>query len=474
MTDADRYQENNEFDFEDEERGGSAEDWALFEQYLAEEEETGAPERGELREGIIVEVRPNELLVNVGAKRDGIVPQSDLARLDKEFVASLKEGMSVPVVVSKLTADEGMLVLSIADALQRQDWQRAEEMLESGEIGTYEVIGYNKGGLLVRFGHLRGFIPASHVVGLPRNLSEEERNKRLAEMIGQVIPAKVIEVDRRRRRLVLSQRLAEREYRAQRKAELFERLKPGDIVTGVVRSLRPFGAFVDIGGADGLLHVSEIGWTPVSHPRDVLRVGEEIQVEILRMDPERNRIALSRKRLLPNPWESIEERYQPGETVLVTITRVVDFGAFAQLEPGVEGLIHVSELADIDVAEPLKTVEPGDRVPVKILRVDSKRQRIGLSRRQADPIIGQRLLEEEARKAAGELAAPQPAETTAEAAEVEEAAAQETVAVEAGDGEPEPVAAAEPEPVTEEAPADSPAPHPAEEGAEPSGSGEAV
>ncbi len=406
MAEADRYHENDfeQNDFEQfHEQGkaeeGSPEDRALFEQYLAEEEEIGMPERGELREGIIVEVRPNELLVNIGAKRDGIVPQSDLSRLDKEFVASLKEGATVPVVVSKLTADEGMLVLSIADALQQKDWQRAEEMLASGEIGTYPVIGYNKGGLLVRFGHLRGFIPASHVVGLPRNLSEEERNRRLEALIGQIVPAKVIEVDRRRRRLVLSQRLAEREYRAQRKAELFERLRPGDIITGVVRSLRPFGAFVDIGGADGLLHVSEIGWTPVSHPRDVLQVGQEIQVEILRMDPERQRIALSRKRLLPNPWESIEERYQPGQTILVTITRVVDFGAFAQLEPGVEGLIHVSELADIDVAEPLKTVEPGDRVPVKILRVDSRRQRIGLSRRQADPVVGQRLLEEEAQRA---------------------------------------------------------------------------
>ncbi len=417
MAEADRYHENDfeQFNGQETAEEGSAEDRALFEQYLAEEEEIGMPERGELREGIIVEVRPNELLVNIGAKRDGIVPQSDLARLDKEFVASLKEGTTVPVVVSKLTADEGMLVLSIADALQQKDWQRAEEMLASGEIGTYQVIGYNKGGLLVRFGHLRGFIPASHVVGLPRNLSEEERNRRLEAMIGQVIPAKVIEVDRRRRRLVLSQRLAEREYRAQRKAELFERLRPGDIITGVVRSLRPFGAFVDIGGADGLLHVSEIGWTPVSHPRDVLQVGQEIQVEILRMDPERQRIALSRKRLLPNPWESIEERYQPGQTILVTITRVVDFGAFAQLEPGVEGLIHVSELADIDVAEPLKTVEPGDRVPVKILRVDSRRQRIGLSRRQADPVVGQRLLEEEAQRAHGpaETAPPEPEEPPA-------------------------------------------------------------
>ena len=371
-------------------------DEMLFEQYLAEEEDLSLPERGDLREGIVVEVRSNELLVNIGAKRDGIVPQSDLNRLESEYADTLREGETVPVVVSKLTTSEGMLVLSIADALQKKDWLVAEKMLESGEITVRRVVGYNKGGLLADFDHLRGFIPASHVVGLPRNMNEEQRNERLQQIVGQELPVKVIEVERQRRRLVLSYRLAEREYRAGRKAQLFEELTVGAVVEGEVRSLRPFGAFVDIGGADGLLHVSEIGWTPISHPRDVLRVGERIQVEVLRLDPERSRIALSRKRLLSNPWESIEERYKPNDTILVTITRVIDFGAFAQLEPGIEGLIHISELADITVAEPLKMVTSGDRVPVKILRIHPDRQRIGLSRRQADETVGQALLETEA------------------------------------------------------------------------------
>jgi small subunit ribosomal protein S1 len=371
-------------------------DEMLFEQYLAEEEDLSLPERGDLREGVVVEVRPNELLVNIGAKRDGIVPQSDLNRLEPEYVDTMLEGETVPVVVSKLTTNEGMLVLSIADALQKKDWLVAEKMLESGEITVRQVVGYNKGGLLADFEHLRGFIPASHVVGLPRNMNEDQRNERLQQIVGQELPVKVIEVERQRRRLVLSYRLAEREYRASRKAQLFEELTVGAVIEGEVRSLRPFGAFVDIGGADGLLHVSEIGWTPVSHPRDVLQVGERIQVEILRLDPERSRIALSRKRLLSNPWESIEERYKLNETILVTITRVIDFGAFAQLEPGIEGLIHISELADITVAEPLKMVSSGDRVPVKILRIHPDRQRIGLSRRQSDEVVGQALLEAEA------------------------------------------------------------------------------
>ena len=371
-------------------------DEMLFEQYLAGDEDLKLPERGDLREGIVVEVRSNELLINIGAKRDGVVPQSDLNRLEPEYADTLREGETVPVVVSKLTTDEGMLVLSIADALQKRDWLVAEKMLESGAITVRKVVGYNKGGLLADFDHLRGFIPASHIVGLPRNMNEEQRNERLQQVVGQDLPVKVIEVERQRRRLVLSYRLAEREYRATRKAQLFEELTVGTVIEGEVRSLRPFGAFVDIGGADGLLHVSEIGWTPISHPRDVLRVGERIEVEILRLDPERSRIALSRKRLLSNPWESIEERYKLNDTILVTITRVIDFGAFAQLEPGIEGLIHISELADITVAEPLKMVSSGDRVPVKILRIHPDRQRIGLSRRQADETVGQALLETEA------------------------------------------------------------------------------
>jgi small subunit ribosomal protein S1 len=424
-------------------------DEMLFEQYLAEEEDLSLPVRGDLREGIVVEVRSNELLVNIGAKRDGIVPQSDLNRLEDDYAGTLREGETVPVVVSKLTTNEGMLVLSIADALQKKDWLVAEKMLESGEITVRKVVGYNKGGLLADFDHLRGFIPASHIVGLPRNMNEEQRNERLQQVVGQELPVKVIEVERQRRRLVLSYRLAEREYRAGRKAQLFEELTVGAVVEGEVRSLRPFGAFVDIGGADGLLHVSEIGWTPVSHPRDVLKVGEQIQVEVLRLDPERSRIALSRKRLLSNPWESIEERYKVNDTILVTVTRVIDFGAFAQLEPGIEGLVHISELADITVAEPLKMVSSGDRIPVKILRIHPDRQRIGLSRRQADEIVGQALLETEVEnlenKAAAEQEGP-PSEPEASVAEPEESvgeAAEPPSEPDDSVGEPEALAPAE-------------------------------
>jgi len=358
-------------------------DLELFEQYLDADGDFDSPERGDLREGVIVEVRPSELLVNVGSKRDGVVPQSDLAKLDPEFVKNLREGQTVDVVVSRPPEDDGTFQLSIADALQQKDWIIAQKLMDSGEITTHKVIGYNKGGLTVEFNRLRGFVPASHIIDMPRNLNEDQRRSEFERRNGEEMRLKVIEVDRRRRRLVMSQMLAEREYRTHQKEALFSRLKVGDVVTGEVRSLRPFGAFVDLGGADGLLHVSEIGWAPINHPREALEVGEKIDVEVIRLDPDNQRIGLSRKRLNTNPWSDIENRYQPGQIIPVTITRLADFGAFAQVEPGIEGLIHLSELADISVAEPLKTVRTGDKIMAKVLRVDPKRQRIGLSRRQA-------------------------------------------------------------------------------------------
>ena len=360
-----------------------ASDLDLFNEYLEKGLELEQPDRGELRKGIIVEVRPGELLVNIGSKRDGVVPQSDLARLDQSYVRRLKEGDEVDVVISKQSDDDGVFLLSIADAQQQRDWLTAQDLLDSGHTSLRKVVGFNKGGLTVEFNHLRGFVPASHLLDMPRNMSEDQRIAEFERRIGEELRLKVIEVDRKRRRLVLSQMLAEREFRAERRDELFRNLKVGDIVSGEVRSLRPFGAFIDLGGADGLLHVSEIGWQPITHPRDALEVGQKIDVQVIRLDSDNQRIALSRKRALANPWESVEQRYQLGAIVSAVITRLIDFGAFAQLEPGVEGLIHISELADIAVAEPLKTVRPGDRVMVKVLRVDTKRQRVGLSVRQA-------------------------------------------------------------------------------------------
>ena len=358
-------------------------DQEMWEKYIEEGLDLDIPARGDLREGIIVEVRPSEILVNVGSKRDGVVPQSDLARMDPDFAKNLKVGQVIDVVVSRQPDDEGIFLLSVAEAQQQKDWLFAQELLDNQEITAHRVIGYNKGGVTVEFNQLRGFVPASHLVNMPRNLSEDQRREQFEARINQELNLVVIEVERRRRRLVMSEMLAERRLRDEAKTRLFDTLKVGDVIEGEVRSIRPFGAFVDIGGADGLLHVSEIDWAPINHPRDALQIGDKVTVQVIRLDGESHKIALSRKRVLPNPWDGIETRYHAGDILPVTVTRVVDFGAFAQLEPGVEGLIHISELADIAVAEPLKTLKTGDEIDVKILRIDPGRQRVGLSRRQA-------------------------------------------------------------------------------------------
>ena len=424
-------------------------DMDLFEQYLDSDEDFDVPNRGDLREGTIVEVRSNELLVNIGVKRDGVVPQADLTRLDRVMIDAFEVGQTIAVAVSH-TGEDGTFTLSISEALQQKDWVEAQSLLESGESTMHKVIGYNKGGLTVEFNSLRGFVPASHVVDMPRNLTEEQRRTEFEARIDEVMRLKVIEVERRRRRLVMSQMLAEREYRNSRKEELFRTLSVGDTLEGEVRGMRPFGAFVDIGGADGLLHVSEISWAPVAHPQNELERGQKIQVQVIRLNPEKQQIALSRKRLLENPWESVEDRYHTGDVVPSKITRVVEFGAFAQLESGVEGLIHISELADITIAEPLKSVKAGDEVDVKILRVDSRRQRVGLSLRQA---IGVLTSEHEA-DSVEPAAVDEPAtdesivveeSTPVEAGVIDEAdahteeASEEETTAEASDGEESPI-----------------------------------
>lgn len=398
-------------------------DMELFTQYLEQDTDFGLPERGDLREGTIVEIRPHELLINVGLKRDGIIPQSDLQKLEDGVSDSFEVGQTITVMVTRV--DDETFSFSISEALQQQDWIDAQELLDNGGITTQKVIGFNKGGLTVEFSNLRGFVPASHVIDMPRNLSEEARRAELESRVDTEMRLKVIEVERRRRRLVMSQMLAEREYRQGRKEELFNTLKVGDVVEGEVRGLRPFGAFVDIGGADGLLHVSELDWSPVAHPQNILKRGEKLEVQVIRLDMEKQQIALSRKRLLPNPWDGVETRFRLDTIVKAKITRVVDFGAFAQLEPGVEGLVHISEIADISVAEPLKAVQSGDEVDVKILRIDPKRQRVGLSIRQAMGVLVPEEMGEAAPNESASETMPEEIAETAEDTDVQENAGDE-------------------------------------------------
>jgi len=350
--------------------------------FLSDEYDYKRPKRGDIRYAEVLRIDDDEIIVDIGGKTEGVVPKGDLERMGEDALAEIKVGDKVPVYVLRPESADGDVIVSLNMARTMEDWRRAEKLLEEGEVFEGTVAGHNKGGLLVYFGQIRGFVPASQLGGLSRRSGHEERLGMLSKMEGQQLLLKVIEVDRQRRRLILSERAASREWRDQRKDELLEQLQEGDIRSGKVRNLCEFGAFVDLGGADGLIHISELSWQRVKHARDVLTVGEEVEVYVLRVDRDRKRIGLSLKRLQPDPWHVAEEKYEVGQIVKGTITNIVDFGAFARIEDGIEGLIHVTELSDGDFA-PRDLVREGEELYVKILSMDGDRQRMGLSLKQA-------------------------------------------------------------------------------------------
>jgi len=336
------------------------------------------PRRGEIREATILQIDEREIIVDLGAKQDGIVPSQDLDRMDDEFRESLSAGASVPVYVVNPRDQNDNLIVSINMGLQRYDWEKARELLSSQDAVDVRVSGYNKGGALVRWNRLEGFIPSSHLVST--NLSIDRKDA-MQELIGKTLGVKVIEVDQDRRRLIFSEREAQREWRARQKAKLLAELNVGDVVNGVVTGLRDFGAFVNIGGADGLIHVSELAWHRVDHPRDILHIGEQIEVYVLNLDRETNRIALSRKRLLSDPWDDAQFRYHEGQLISGYVTNVVDFGAFVALEDGLEGLLHLSEMGDGALKEPYSYVQKGDQLSLRISHLEPEKRRVGFTQR---------------------------------------------------------------------------------------------
>jgi len=241
------------------------------------------------------------------------------------------------------------------------------------------VAAANKGGLIVPFGNLRGFIPASHVVDLPRGMNEDDRLKYLENLVGKEISIKVIEVNRKRRRLVFSQRNAERENRNARKEVLLSELKEGDVREGVVSGLCDFGAFVDLGGVDGLIHISELAWHRVRHPNEVVNVGDKVKTYILHLDDSGKRIGLSLKPVQPNPWALVSEMYHIGQLVEGTVSRVEPFGAFVSLEPGIEALLHVSQISDDKTVDPRRELYEAQRVLTRVISIEADKQRLGLS-----------------------------------------------------------------------------------------------
>jgi len=344
------------------------------------------PKRGDAVEGVIVEINPTEILIDIGSKCEGIVTPRDLDHLDPSVRKSLRVGDKVLAYVVRPEDANGNVVLSLSRAMLEGDWRDAAKVFEAEEVFEKPVAGYNKGGLIVNIGRVRGFVPASQVVSVrpAQGGTDEEKEAAFAELLGQPLKLKIIELDRRRNRLILSERAAVREWRQGQKDRLLDELTEGTVRRGVVSSLCDFGAFVDLGGADGLVHLSELSWRRVGHPKQVLRVGQEIEVLVLSVDRERRRIALSIKRLQKEPWSTVEERYQIGQLVTGTITKLTDFGAFARVDDDIEGLIHISELSEDRIAHPRDVVSEGQELTLRIIRIDASRQRMGLSLRRVD------------------------------------------------------------------------------------------
>lgn len=344
------------------------------------------PQTGDIRDGIVVDKRSGELLVDIGYKSEGVVAGREIERLGEEF-RELTIGDEVPVYVMREDRD-GNLLLSISRAKAEGDWKHAEYLLESQDMFSGRVSGYNRGGVIVKIGQVRGFVPASQLSSESQALqiTEGDPDNRWVKLMDSDLRLKVIDLDRRRNRLILSERVAMREWRREQKEKLLESLEEKSVCEGTVSSLAEFGAFVNLGGADGLIHLSELSWGRVNHPSEVVSIGQKLNVMVLSVDRKRKRIGLSLRRLLPEPWDTVPDKYEVGQLVRGTVTKLVHFGVFARLEnDAIEGLVHISELADKRINHPSEVVSEGLELELRIIRIDTDKRRMGLSLKQAQP-----------------------------------------------------------------------------------------
>ncbi|HLF01475.1 MAG TPA: S1 RNA-binding domain-containing protein [Anaerolineales bacterium] len=338
--------------------------------------------RGEILEGKITSITHAEILIDVGAKSEGVITGRELEALDSKARSELQVGQDVLVYVMNPEDEGGNILLSLTRAQQEKDWRDAEEFLESQDVFKGAVAGFNKGGLIVKLGRVRGFVPASQMSAQRRRRAEGETpDQKWGKMVNEPIMVKVVEVDRSRNRLIFSERAAAKETREAERERLLSELKEGDIVEGRIISLAPFGAFVDVGGADGLVHLSELTWKRIEHPNEILKVGQTVKVQVLGVDKERKRIALSMKRLEDDPWSRVLQQYKIGQLVEGTVTKLTKFGAFARIKGNeeIEGLIHVSELSDNRISHPKDAVQEGQTYTLRIVKIEPDKRRIGLS-----------------------------------------------------------------------------------------------
>jgi small subunit ribosomal protein S1 len=350
---------------------------------------------GDVVEGTVVRIDPDEILVDFGGKSEGVVSNRELLnrrgpRDGDEVRPEIQVGSEVLVYVLQPESPEGHAVLSLRRAGLERKWRAMQERFDAGEIVDARVIDHNKGGLIVDLG-VRGFVPISQIVDFPRRPRDEQPRdaaqeiaEKLQPFVNRTLRLKILEVNRKANRLILSEKVALYEERREKRDELFSSLETGQRVTGVVRSIAPFGVFVDLGGIDGLVHKSELSWNKVNNPETAYQIGEEVEAEVIDINHERGRISLSIRRLQPDPWQESVAKYKIGDVIDGTVTKLVNFGAFVRVEEGLEGLIHISELSNQRVAHPGDVVQEGQQVKLRIISLDSERHRLGLSLKQAE------------------------------------------------------------------------------------------
>ena len=337
-------------------------------------------DEGDLVTGTVVKIEHDEVLLDIGFKSEGVIPSRELSiRKDVNPEDVVHLGDTIEALVLQKEDKEGRLILSKKRAEYERAWNRVEEKFQNGENVEGEVIEVVKGGLILDIG-LRGFLPAS--------LVDLRRVKDLNAYLGTRIEARVIEMDRNRNNVVLSRRVVLEEARKAERTEILSKLKPGMRLKGTVSSIVDFGAFVDLGGIDGLIHISELSWNHVNHPSEVVKVGQEVEVQVLDVDLNRERISLGLKQTTEDPWRTLVKKYPVGAIVEGTVTKLVTFGAFVDLGDGVEGLVHISEMAKQHVDQPSQVCNVGDKVQVKVMEIDLDRRRISLSMKAAAETLG--------------------------------------------------------------------------------------